>query len=216
MRTTAYCFSLIATRYSNTKLGTRAGRIATALNSTRAFTRLLDDLPMLKATLTYGFGKQGEPILSRVLQVIENVAYQLFFPVEHLALLCQLEVLPVANRQKWVSRCTTLWAVALVCVISKNVMLLAELLNAKEKLLKSEPSLDRGESGLHSSKAKELDSRLRLTKLTIIKDSCDFLNAVNWLPITNFLWSGKLSPSQSAIAGLVSSLVGFQILRLTS
>jgi len=62
MRTTAYCFSLIATRYSNTKLGTRAGRIATALNSTRAFTRLLDDLPMLKATLTYGFGKQVRPL----------------------------------------------------------------------------------------------------------------------------------------------------------
>ena len=56
LRTLTFACHLVAARLSGTKLATRFSLFGAAIGRTRAFTRFLDDLPMLCTTLRYGLG----------------------------------------------------------------------------------------------------------------------------------------------------------------
>ena len=64
-------------------------------------------------------------------------------------------------------------------------------------------------------KLKELLFKRRVVTLTLTKSCFDILNAIHFLPPGEILWSGKLTPRQSAIAGFLASLVGLQISLIT-
>ena len=64
-------------------------------------------------------------------------------------------------------------------------------------------------------KLKELLFKRRVVTLTLTKSCFDILNAIHFLPPGEILWSGKLTPRQSAIAGFIASLVGLQISLIT-
>ena len=63
MRLLAYTCSLVSTHLpQGTNAARRIAAYGTGVNGTRAFTRFLDDIPMLKATLSYGLGKKVRDI----------------------------------------------------------------------------------------------------------------------------------------------------------
>lgn len=59
MRLLAYTCKLLETHLpAGTNIAKKLALYGAAVNGTRAFTRFLDDIPMLKATLSYGLGKK--------------------------------------------------------------------------------------------------------------------------------------------------------------
>ncbi len=54
---------------------------------------------------------------------------------------------------------------------------------------------------------RQLDDRELREVLTLLKNTFDLLNAVNWLP-KGFLWAGRFPTALSGILGTLSSLAG--------
>ncbi|XP_067941761.1 peroxisomal membrane protein 11C-like isoform X1 [Watersipora subatra] len=204
LRIIGFACQLVAARLQGRKLAVRFSLFGTAVSRTRAFTRFLDDIPMLQTTLGYGLGTEDEPMLQRILKVLGNLSSQLFFPVEHIAMFCQIGALPESKYLLWVGRATTLWAVSLSLALIRNILAIYKLSKDKSRLSKS--SSDR--RGM-----KVVDAQLRLQTLTVIKDLCDFANAINFLPYS-ILWNQKLSPTQSAAFGVVASALNMLILSM--
>ena len=42
--------------------------------------------------------------------------------------------------------------------------------------------------------------------ITLVKNACDLVMAVNWLP-PGFLWANKIPPARNAFFGVISSLI---------
>lgn len=55
----------------------------------------------------------GDPLLIRILQVLENLSNQLFFPCEHMVQFAKYEIFTVKHREIWVIMSVAMWASAL-------------------------------------------------------------------------------------------------------
>ncbi|XP_033126568.1 peroxisomal membrane protein 11C-like [Anneissia japonica] len=190
------------------------GVITQQLNLCRTILRLFDDLPMLAATATYGFGKHEKVLGVGLLKAFENLAYQIFFPVEHVAWLAHAKVLKGYNEGKWMAGCIALWAVALTLAITRNIISLRAMRKTTQEVQKQitieggfeDSSLEVKSTSLTKS-VQELKLNEYNMRLDLLKNIADLCNAVNWLP-PGFLWSGKIPTSITAMCGILSSYLG--------
>lgn len=217
MRTAAYA-AMLAAGAGSGNIKRRAGILSTQLNAARTICRLFDDIPMLAFSLRYGWGSHEPDSMKRTLSLICNAANQLFFPVEHVAWAVDHKLLQLSGSgsSRWWTAGIALWAVSLAASILRSLRSIYLLKQSCIKLhnqrnlespIKGDAagkSFDQALDDLHKQQINEF--------LNVIKNSSDFLNAINWLP-KGFLWSGKMSLAQAGMCGTISSLIGlYQIL----
>ncbi|KAK3095730.1 hypothetical protein FSP39_018194 [Pinctada imbricata] len=180
------------------------------LGGCRTVLRLFDDLPMLASNYMYGTGSKEKNILVRACRLITNLAYQVFFPVEHVAWLNDKGVISGFVSAKWVVGSIALWAIALMADIIRCIARISSIKTELRELKKQQilASEERNELSEDSVTIKEqrrkLIEELQETYLTLIQDGGDFMNAINWMP-PGFLWAGYFSRSSSGIFGLIST-----------
>lgn len=75
--------------------------ISSQISNARVILRLLDDVPMLGTTLSYGLGKHERNQLIRALTLLDNVASHFYYLCEHVAWLGDLNVLSVNSNKFW-------------------------------------------------------------------------------------------------------------------
>lgn len=63
---------------------------------------------------------QSELTLCRVLQVLENIAYQMYYPAEHVVLFSDLGIISGYHRARWVSISLVLWALGLFTSMNRS------------------------------------------------------------------------------------------------
>ncbi|XP_048749581.2 peroxisomal membrane protein 11C-like [Ostrea edulis] len=183
--------------------------ISEGLGRARTTMRLFDDLSMLFKTRSYGTGAQDKNPIVRLMTLITNISYQIFYPMEHIYWLADRQVLPSFTPWKWMVGSIVAWAVALsadiIKMIAKIVTLRKELSELrKEKLLQSS---EESEDHVRAERKSAVIGEIRESYLTLIQDLADFANAISWLPSGSLLWSGKLSRFQNGIFGMISSCI---------
>ncbi|XP_062621340.1 peroxisomal membrane protein 11C-like [Saccostrea cucullata] len=183
--------------------------ISAELGGARTTMRLFDDLSMLFSNLKYGTGAQEKNPLVRLMSLVTNITYQIFFPVEHIYWLADKKVLTSFTPWKWVVGSIVAWAVALfadmIKMVAKIVSLKKELGELrKQKLLQSS---EESEDQVRSERKTTVVREIQESYLTLIQDMADFTNAISWLPPGLVLWSGKLSRFQNGIFGMISSII---------
>lgn len=196
-----------ASGFSGNKGVEKIDVLSRALSGTRVILRMFDDLSMLKWTMSYGFGRQEKDWRLRLLNLVDNVAGQLYYPLEHVAWFAEQQIIK-ANAGKWWTLSIVSWAVSLVVGILRGFLTFLKLRTERQKLVK----LQRGDSSSTATTATTADiKRLRgqefLAVLSVTKSAADLANAVHWLP-PGCLWATKLSRAQVGFFGLVSSLIG--------
>jgi len=214
MRTAAYAAMLVAGS-GRGSLARNAGTLSTQLNAARTVLRLFDDLPMLAYSLKYGTGAQESDRLTRILSLVCNAANQLFFPVEHVAWAVDHKMLQMSSSRWWVAG-IALWATSLAASILRSIRAICLLRRSRGKLQRQRnlESPDQSDAADISFKQAMSELRQRQTNeiLNLLKNSSDFLNAINWLP-KGILWSGRMSLAQSGVCGTISSLIAlYQVL----
>ncbi|XP_074661420.1 peroxisomal membrane protein 11C-like [Tubulanus polymorphus] len=198
--------------------GAMLGSIADRLNACRVILRLFDDIPMALFTKSYGWGHtEKHPIMS-LLGVASNIVNQLFYPVEHIAWLGELRLVPV-NVTRWQTWSVAVWAISLLISIIRNCLTIYGLrVNLKRLNKRQSMNLLEARDSAATSSTDEQIHLLRRTLHTqtveLVRNVADMMNAVHWLP-KGFLWAGQLSPLISALFGTTSS-VGFVYLAIAN
>ena len=75
--------------------------LSSQISNARVILRLLDDVPMLGTTLSYGLGKHERNQMIRMLTVMDNLASHFYYLCEHVAWLGDLKVLNVNSNKFW-------------------------------------------------------------------------------------------------------------------
>ncbi|NXW91779.1 PX11C protein, partial [Alopecoenas beccarii] len=170
--------------------------VSAQLSACRTVLRLFDDFAMLSYSCSYGLGPKDEDVLVRGLSVLSNLAYQLYYPCEHMAWAADTGVIRVGS-QKWWALSTGLWALALLLGILRSLRILFQL---RRKL--------RQHKGTSSPRSqKEMKAQVKDEVLSILASVADLSNAIHWLP-PGFLWAGRFPPWLVGLLGTISSLIG--------
>ncbi|KAK3886826.1 hypothetical protein Pcinc_009051 [Petrolisthes cinctipes] len=189
MRTVQYGLLLttpIASHTSKAALQTLSSQIGTA----RLILRLFDDLPMLHHALQVYFYSKGKDQVVRCLDVMTTMADQLFFPMEHIAWARDIKVLKGNSSYFWHAS-LLLWGLSLVLSILRSLRVIF-LLKRKKEIASTE---------------EEKDEQIQSELLTVIMQSADLLNALNWLPRRP--WTKPFPVWQIGLLGMISSSIGF-------
>nr|CAD7262438.1 unnamed protein product [Timema shepardi] len=112
VRTLCYSTRLISTLISSERYADSLNNISSELSSVRTTLRLFDDIPMLNYTLTYGFGKQDEDKVVRLLNVLMNAIDQTYYPIEHIAWAADHKLLTLDSNPWWVAT-SWCWVISL-------------------------------------------------------------------------------------------------------
>lgn len=196
IRTLCYTSKLIGSCTCNELLVKRCQTFSSQMSATRAVLRLFDDLPMLKYSLQYGFGKQEPDQFMASVGFVANVVDQLYFPVDKIAWLADLKLIN-ANSKFWETASTAIYVVSLYLNLLRTIRYLNILHNHKECV-----SSDTDKSSLMKLIATQQTEYLTFIRLTL-----DLVHAVNSLP-PGFLWSCKLKSWQVGLIGTFSSFLG--------
>ena len=196
IRTLCYTSKLIGSFSSDELFTKRCQIFSSQMSATRAVLRLFDDLPMLKYSLQYGFGKQEPDPFMASIGLVANVVDQLYFPVDKIAWLADMKLIHVQNNI-WDTASTAIYVLSLYLNILRTIRYLNILHNHKECLS--------GECD--KSALMKLLVTQQTEYLTFIRLSLDLVHAVNCLP-PGFLWSSKLQSWQVGLIGTVSSFLG--------
>ncbi|XP_011428653.3 peroxisomal membrane protein 11C [Magallana gigas] len=183
--------------------------ISAELGGARMTMRLFDDLSMLFSNLKYGTGSKEKNLLVRAMQLVTNVTYQIFYPVEHIYWLTNKNILTSFVSWKWVVGSILAWAVALMADIVRLITKIVTLKKEVNELRKQQllQSSDESEDQVRSERKTTAIKEIRESYLILIQNMADFVNAISWLPPGLILWSGKLSRFQNGIFGMISSLI---------
>lgn len=192
------------------------------LSNLRVMLRLFDDLYMLKFSLSYGLGSKEKDNCCRYLQVLQNMADQMYYPIEHIAWARDLKICKGDSSQLWDVGCG-LWVMSLTFGIMKTLRKLC-LLEKQEQACKNaydkpQPSDQNGTQSRKCSKCSTpcpgcrcaarpvADLRAKQTYLLIdlVENVADVINGIHWLP-QGFLWASKMSSQSVGIFGTISSL----------
>ncbi|XP_022312468.2 peroxisomal membrane protein 11C-like [Crassostrea virginica] len=183
--------------------------ISGELGAARMTMRLFDDLSMLLSNLKYGLGSKEENPLIRLMTLVTNVSYQIFYPLEHIYWLTNKNVLTSFVSLKWITGSIFAWAVALLAdivrLITKIITLKKELGELRKQQLLT--STEESEVEVRSERKTTVVTEIRESYLLLIQNMADFTNAISWLPPGLILWSGKLSRFQNGFFGLISSSI---------
>ncbi|XP_033724886.1 peroxisomal membrane protein 11C-like [Pecten maximus] len=183
--------------------------IATELSACRTVLRLFDDTSMLMHNLVYGTGSKEPVTALRILQLISNLVNQLFYPVEHIAWLGDKKILNVESGKLWVWG-LYIWATSLLTEIIKSLVKI-RLAQMEIKGLKKQQFLASADRNSNTEQSQAMSDQLQAVKakssdtyLLMFQSIFDLMNAVSWMP-PGVLWSGKLSPAQNGICGMIST-----------
>ncbi|XP_060082984.1 peroxisomal membrane protein 11C-like [Ylistrum balloti] len=184
--------------------------IATELSACRTVLRLFDDTSMLMSNLVYGTGSKEPVTAIRILQLISNFVNQLYYPVEHIAWLGDRKIISVESNKFWLLG-LRIWATSLLTEIIKNLVKI-RLAQMEMKGVKKEQYLQASnerngiteQSQAMSDQLKALKAKSSEAYLLLFQSLFDFMNAISWMP-PGFLWSGKLSPAQNGVLGMIST-----------
>ncbi|XP_052813709.1 peroxisomal membrane protein 11C-like [Mya arenaria] len=194
-----------------TNAGIRLGVISSELGACRTVLRLFDDVPMFAYSLSYGLGRKEKNTWLRCLQLLGNLANQVYYPLEHIAWLADRKILE-RNSGPWGLACLVAWAVSLLTEIFKSILQIRLIRRAQIQLLKErelEAQEERETAEMSTSlkgQIKVLKSQERELYLAVIEHLTDLVNAINWLP-PGFLWSGKFSARFTGAMGTISSAI---------
>lgn len=191
MRTVQYGL-LFATPLTNKNTRSAFEVLSSQLGLARVILRLFDDLPMLQYSLSCGLGKKGEDQTVRVLQVVNNVVDQIYYPVEHIAWLRDVKVLRGNSSGLW-NVSLLLWGFSLCLTIFRSLRRIAILKQQTKKATAEEKN--------------KIEAEYTSQLLTVIMQASDLLNALNWMPWRP--WSKPFPVWQVGLLGLISSFIGF-------
>ncbi|CAD5122072.1 DgyrCDS10524 [Dimorphilus gyrociliatus] len=179
------------------------GIFAKQLSSARCTFRLFLDLPVLLKTLRYGLGKHEKDPIIRMLDLIANLADQLFFPLEHIAWASDCGLIKIPSAKFWATSIGC-WAVSLLSGILKCFRQISKL-TLSERALHQQFKLTGNDI---SDQLNEIRFNKNLSLITIAKNLADLINAIHWLPANPYLWSGKLPMKYVGIFGVISTVLG--------
>lgn len=181
LRFASYAFSALGTARKSEHLK----KLSEDISTIRIFDRLFDGLPFLLFTKKFCSQKFGKRLDSHdIVEILEYICYAFYYPLEHVAWCSDRSLIsPRISPSAWTS-CIILWACGLAVSIVKNLLIIFRL----------------------SPKEKNYQQKKKMCFCIIFRDSCDFLNAIHFLP-SGILWSSKFSPQLSNILGLLSSTV---------
>lgn len=172
------------------------------LSSARMMLRLFDDIPMIRHTYNYGFGKHESSTAAAALGVIANMVDQAFLPVEKACWLYDVGVLKMTERnaETLETVSTLLWAASLFISLIQTSQSIRQLWWSRDCLQNS--SEDGG-----ADARKNLDVRLALQAAVAGKLCLDITHAVSCLP-DGWLWGEKIGGTKVAAIATTSSLLG--------
>ncbi|KAH0814513.1 hypothetical protein GEV33_008281 [Tenebrio molitor] len=197
LRTLCYSTKLIGGVHSNKVLAEKFLLFSKHMSNTRATLRLLDDLPMLKYNLEYGFGKEEPDKLMAALGVTTNVIDQVYYPIEKVAWLAENRLVTGVDNNKWDTISSIFWVASIYLTLMRSLRYVSVLQKHKTCVMKTEenPALEK------------LLARQNYEILTCVRLCLDFVHAVNTLP-KGFLWSSKLNTWHIGLIATTSSLLG--------
>lgn len=192
IRATSY-FSLYLSSETSGNTSLKFRKISEELSYCRVILRLFDDLPMLRHSLSYGFGKEEKGFFLRLLGVVQNIFDQIYYPVEHIAWAADKRLIK-AESGIFSMAGIVLWAASCYISIARSVMMMSHL-QRKTHGLKNVT--------IHENIVKE---QLELLLLAF-KNVADLVIAINYFPPGSLLWAGKLNTKQVGVWGIVSSFL---------
>ncbi|KRT84359.1 hypothetical protein AMK59_1744 [Oryctes borbonicus] len=172
--------------------------VSSQMSAARLVLRLLDDLPMLKYTIEYGFGEEENDTLMASFGVITNVIDQLYYPIEKVAWLAEHKLISGVNVEPWDIASSLFWSTSIYLTLMKTLRYVLILQRSKTCI---DITKDK-QIGLE-----KLVVRQRYEILTCIRMTLDFIHAVNTLP-SGFLWSSKLKTWHVGFIATLSSCIG--------
>ncbi|KAK6987343.1 Peroxisomal membrane protein 11C [Biomphalaria glabrata] len=184
--------------------------LSSELSGCRVILRLFDDLSMLLYNMSISFGRKEKGLL-KPLEICTAFFNQLYYPSEHIAWFRQKKILN-GNSAPFSLLGLLFWALALLGEIAKCLVRLMRL-NAQAKSLQKQRKLDRDSS--HETSPQNIQIQENLKKLTaekmdcillFLQYSCDFINAISWMP-PGVLWAQKLKSSTNGILGMIASFI---------
>ncbi|KAK3595431.1 hypothetical protein CHS0354_003426 [Potamilus streckersoni] len=212
IRLTSYVSTFLAGQ-GKTAAGQRLLAVAKEMSGCRVVLRLFDDLPMLAYSLGYGMGAKEKNQTVRIIQILNNIANQLYFPIEHVAWLIDKKVIGFSSTSAtWWVATVAIWAMSLLLEILKSLVLILQKRKESQRLRK-ESYLNAPDERETTEMGKDIKQQLRTLRiehnecmLTMLQCLADLMNAINWLP-KGFLWGGSFSGRTTGYFGIISTLI---------
>ncbi|KAH9490467.1 Peroxisomal membrane protein 11C [Bulinus truncatus] len=184
--------------------------LSAELSGCRVILRLFDDLSMLLYNVSISFGQKEKGIM-RPLEMCTALFNQLYYPSEHIAWFRQKKILN-GNPAVFSLLGLVFWTLALLGEIIKCFVKIRKL-NLQAKSLHKQRKLDHDSSDHRSSQNDQIQENLKKLAtdrrdlcLLLVQYSCDFTNAISWMP-PGVLWAQKLRPSVNGILGMIASSI---------
>lgn len=89
------------------------------MSQTRANLRLLDDVPMIKYTMEYGWGEKEPDRVMAAIGVITNLIDHLYYPVDKMCWLIEQNIIKVQNSDRWDTANSILWVASIYLNLMK-------------------------------------------------------------------------------------------------
>lgn len=189
--------------------------ISNSISNMRIINRFFDDVPSLRETLRCFRNVRQRVDVQKVLELVSAVAYQLYYPVEHMAWMADVGIVSYSSESLWSMACY-LWGIGI----------LASLISHLRKLIKScivawQTRKTHIASKAHNSSATNYVvsySSIFTAALNVIQCTADLLIAIEYSYIHGRLWPKKPSVGNVLIGllGLLSSIIGlFKIMPTT-
>uniref|UniRef100_A0A914UNL3 Peroxisomal membrane protein 11C n=1 Tax=Plectus sambesii TaxID=2011161 RepID=A0A914UNL3_9BILA len=155
---------------------------------------------MIRANLSHFSNppKKGEDKVSYELQSAVNVLYLLYTPLEHIAWLSDLKLLPF-DSARWFRYSLYVWTAALICSIMRSLRVYFGI-QRRRAALEFEGELSDAKKRLALEEQEEL--------LSLLSFTTDFINAVNFLPFKGFLWAQTFPAWKTGAFGFIASFAG--------
>ncbi|KAL4658814.1 Peroxisomal membrane protein 11C-like [Arapaima gigas] len=206
IRTLCYGSQLVGgilSRKEPSELGKSLLLLSAQLSHCRTVLRLFDDLSMLSYSWSYGLGASEEDPGLRWMGVMNNIADQLYYPLEHIAWAADAHLIR-AKSDKWWTLSTVAWGTSLLLGILRSVRILMLL---RKKLRQNGRTVQNNVSETAVGRTTEIQEEVQGEVLSIICSMADLSNAIHWMP-PGFLWSGCFPNWLVGLLGIVSSLIG--------
>eukprot|EP00042_Codosiga_hollandica_P036013 m.271448 g.271448 ORF g.271448 m.271448 type:complete len:260 (+) comp54778_c0_seq2:1372-2151(+) len=190
--------------------------VASAISSTRAFTRFFDSPLMVLYALQYGLGHSETNTFRRIINVIKNFFDTFYYFAEHIAIMIDFKIFNPASwnavfffSAKESRGDSTLywyfgdicWVASLIGDLLLNTQELLEIVSRRSKQRQSREKVD-------SETKQAAAQRVRKLWILLLRDSADLVNAINWCP-PGVLWAGALSDRAVGFFGTISSIIKF-------
>ncbi len=91
----------LCTSKNNQQLAKNLKGVSTQIVNARIILRLFDDASMLRYTISYGLGKFEKNMIVRIMNVVGNIASQLYYIFEHGAWLADSQLINIKSDYLW-------------------------------------------------------------------------------------------------------------------